>query len=68
MACAEESNKDVTYLGQRALAKCLGVSVTTIQRFREECVDFPKRRAFSPRCKGWIKGEVVAWVHSRPAA
>jgi predicted DNA-binding transcriptional regulator AlpA len=68
MAFAEERNTDVSYLSQRGLAKFLGVSVTTVQRFREECTDFPKRRAFSPRCKGWIKGEVVVWVQSLPAA
>jgi predicted DNA-binding transcriptional regulator AlpA len=68
MAFAEKSNTDVSYLSQRGLAKFLGVSVTTVQRFRDECSDFPKRRAFSPRCKGWIKGEVIVWVQSLPAA
>lgn len=68
MAFAEKSNRDVSYLSQRGLAKFLGVSVTTVQRFRDECSDFPKRRAFSPRSKGWIRGEVVDWVESRPAA
>jgi predicted DNA-binding transcriptional regulator AlpA len=59
---------DVTYLSQRGLAKFLGVSVTTIQRLRKDCPDFPKRRAFSYSTKGWLKGEVVEWAQSRPAA
>jgi predicted DNA-binding transcriptional regulator AlpA len=64
----DDGNTDVSYLSQRALAKLLGVSVTTVQRLRNECPDFPKRRAFSYRIRGWIKGEIVEWVQSRPTA
>jgi predicted DNA-binding transcriptional regulator AlpA len=64
----DESKKDVSYLSQRGLAKLLGVSVTTVQRYRDECPDFPRRRAFSPRSKGWIKGEIIEWVEARPAS
>jgi predicted DNA-binding transcriptional regulator AlpA len=68
MARNDEGNNDVSYLSQRGLAKLLGVSVTTIQRWRNECPDFPQRRAFSYRARGWVKGEIVDWVQSRPAA
>ena len=68
MSRKDEGNKDVSYLSQRGLAKLLGVSVTTVQRWRIECPDFPVRRVFSYRTRGWIKGEVEDWVHNRPAA
>ncbi len=64
----QENLQDVTYLSQRALAKLLGVSVTTVQRLRTESPDFPQRRAFSYRTRGWIKGEVLEWITNRPAA
>ncbi len=68
MSSKNESNKDVTYLSQRGLAKLLGISVASVQRLRNDCPDFPTRRAFSYRTRGWIKFEVVEWVESRPAA
>jgi len=64
----DQSNKDVSYLSQRGLAKLLGISVTTVQRLRNECPDFPARRAFSYRTRGWIKSEIIEWVETRPAA
>ena len=68
MTSTSNGNTDVTYLSQRALAKFLGISVSTVQRLRTECPDFPKKRAFSYRTKGWLKGEIVEWAQARPAA
>jgi predicted DNA-binding transcriptional regulator AlpA len=67
MAHDNNGNDENNYLSQRALAKLLGVSVTTVQRLRKE-PEFPIRKRFSFSTKGWVKGEVVAWVKSRPEA
>ena len=68
MTSTPDCNTDVSYLSQRALAKYLGFSVTTVQRLRKENPDFPKRRVYGYRTKGWIKGEINDWVKTRPAA
>jgi predicted DNA-binding transcriptional regulator AlpA len=67
MAHDNDGNDGFNFLSQRALAKLLGVSVTTVQRLRKE-PDFPIRKRFSYKSKGWVKGDILAWVRTRPEA
>ena len=54
-------------LSQVELANLLGVSVTTVQRMRRD-PGFPKRKRIADGTKGWIKGEVLEWLLTCPAA
>jgi len=65
MAHDNDGNDENNYLTQCALAKLLGVSVSTVQRLRKD-PNFPIRKRFSFSTKGWVKGEIVEWVKTRP--
>lgn len=67
MAHDNDGNDEFNLLSQRGLSELLGVSVTTVQRLRKE-PDFPMRKRFSYNSKGWVKGDIVAWVKTRPEA
>ncbi|XTI73328.1 helix-turn-helix transcriptional regulator [Acidithiobacillus sp. AC3] len=63
------SNESVTTTGRRyarpdQVAKYLGVHVSTIYRWSQECADFPKRRKIGPSASAYDLNEIDAWVDS----
>lgn len=42
-----------------------GLSRTTIWRM-ERSGQFPKRVQLGAKCVGWIEGEVIDWIETRP--
>lgn len=50
------------------VAALLGASPSTVRRLVRDDPSFPRPRQLGRRMTRWVRGDVEAWITSRPAA
>lgn len=63
----QTDQSDDPILGAADVARMIGVSKTTIERW-EFLGTLPPRRQYGPRLKGWPRSVIRRWIDERPEA